>query len=416
MSSRERSLMMTLIGIFGLIGALYFGNKFVLQPHKELQTRIDLLDDEIYKKDMQKKAYLKDKMEQAKWFKLSLPANPDRASAEYAQVLKPLLRDSGLVVDDFQGPPPQEQKATANQKKAQHMTLPFQVRAKGTMTALVQALDSLQRMPVMHRVRSIVVDRVDQKDKNGKLNINMTIEAMIVAGAKNQPSYLPAAPPKMVEADSLATLFGYPSGLLTLAYSSPNAPFRLALADLPKVDRKFDDIPLRNPFLGKLPPPPKPAPVVVEVEDEGPDVREFIRIDTIEPTAKQAFLQNRLFKSQSVRIKSVAGSGFDIFRIMNEDRSKVVVKGKVLRIDARDVYFQVSEDVYGFHMSQTMAEAMKRPLTEDDLDRLELTSLVDPEFAKGDEEGGDEAKKGPSSPNRNTKSKTGNQKTKKKSS
>jgi len=392
--------MMILVSVFGLMGVLYFGNKWVVQPHRELRVRMDLLEDEIDKKEMQKKQYLKDKMEQAKWFKLSLPANPDRASAEYAQILKPLLRDCGLTVDDFQGPPPQEQKATANQKKAQHLTLPYQVRAKGTITNLVQALDSLQRMPVMHRVRSLVIDRIDTKDKSGKLGIQMTIEAMIVAGAKNQPTYLPGAPPKIVEADTLATMFGYPSGWLTLAYSSPQAPFRLALADTPKTERHFDDIPLRNPFLGLQPPPPKPPPEPVVVEDEGPDVREFIRIDTIEPTTKQAFLQNRLYKVSPVRIKSVAGSGFDVFRIMNEDRSRVVVKGKVLRIDSRDVFFQVAEDVYGFHISQTMAEAMKRPLTEDDLDRLELTSLVDPEFGKMDEEGGD-AKKGGNSPNRN---------------
>lgn len=390
MNSRERMLMMVLGGILGIGALLYFGNKFALQPHRELTSRMTYLEEELDKKERQRRQYLKDKADSQKWHKLSLPANPDRAAAEYAQVLKPLLRDAGLTVDDFRGPPPQEAKLTGNQKKAQHMTLPFQVRAKGTMTSLVAALDALQRMPVMHRVRSILVDRVDQKDKSGKLNVQMTIEAMIVAGTNNHPSYLPAPPPRISEAEKVASAIGYPTMLVDAAYSTAQPPVRVAEGS--KVERNFDDITLRNPFLG-LVPPVKKEPPPVEVVDEGPDVREFIRIDTIEPTAKQAFLQNRLYKVNDVRIKSVAGSGFDVFRIMNEDRSKVVVKGKVLRIDPRDVYFQVGEDVYSFHFSQTMAEAMKRPLSEDDLERLELTSLVDADFAKEEAEG-NEAKKG----------------------
>jgi hypothetical protein len=391
-NNRERTLMMFLGGILGVGALLYLGNKFAVQPHRELTSRMTYLEDELDKKERQRRQYLKDKSDSQKWYKLSLPANPDRAAAEYAQVLKPLLRDAGLTVDDFRGPPPQETKLTGNQKKAQHMTLPFQVRAKGNVTSLVAALDALQRMPVMHRVRSILVDRADQKDKTGKLGIQMTIEAMIVSGANNQPSYLPAPPPRVAEAERVASALGYPTGLMEAIYSTARPPVRVAEGS--KVDRNFDDIPLRNPFLGLVPQPKKEPPPAV-VEDDGPDVREFIRIDTIEPTVKQAFLQNRLYKSNDVRIKSVPGSGFDVFRIMNEDRSKVVVKGKVLRIDPRDVYFQVGEDVYSFHFSQTLAEAMKRPLSEDDLERLELTSLVDADFAKEESEG-DEAKKGKS--------------------
>ena len=38
-------------------------------------------------------------------------------------------------------------------------------------------------------------------------------------------------------------------------------------------------------------------------------------------------------------------------RIMSEDRTRTLVQAQVLRIDQRDMYFQVGEDVYGIHFA-----------------------------------------------------------------
>jgi len=184
---------------------------------------------------------------------------------------------------------------------------------------------------------------------------------------------------------------------------------KLALADVPRSERNFEDLPLRNPFLGMQ--PPVKERVIVETPPDGPDVRRYVSIDTIEHTTQQAFLRNILYKSRSMRIKSAPGSGYDVFQITDEDGEKVVVRGKVLRIDPRDVFFQVGEDVYDFHFSQTLAEAMKRPLSELELDRYELTDLVDPEFAQEETPAAKDAPKKTSPASRKTK--TG---TKKKSS
>jgi len=124
--------------------------------------------------------------------------------------------------------------------------------------------------------------------------------------------------------------------------------------------------------------PPEPEP-------EGPDLTQYIKIDTIVPTAKEAFLRNYLIKSAPMRIRSTPMSGYDVFRIMDEEHAKVLVRGKVLRIDPRDIYFQVGSKVYAFHFGQTLAEALARPLSEFALDNLDLTNLIDAEFAKEDD-------------------------------
>ena len=58
------------------------------------------------------------------------------------------------------------------------------------------------------------------------------------------------------------------------------------------------------------------------------------------------------------------------------------MKGKVLRIDPRDVFFQVGDDVFAMHIGDTVAEAMKKPLDVEEVEALELTALIDADFAK----------------------------------
>ena len=59
----------------------------------------------------------------------------------------------------------------------------------------------------------------------------------------------------------------------------------------------------------------------------------------------------------------------------------MLVRAKVLRVDQRDVYFQVGEDMYGIHIGQSLWDAMKKRINEDVADELELTPLYDEEFA-----------------------------------
>ncbi len=348
-SSPGRVVMLVLAIVVGGVAVLFLGDRWVWTPYRDASNRIDALGKEVDKKEGDISKLNLDKANLAKWNKLSLHKDADRAAAEYGKMLKPLLRDCGLTVEDFQGPPPQEAAGAGNQKKPKHIVLPFQVTAKGSIEALAKTLEKLQRTPVMHRVKTLIVDRLDAKDRTGRLRVQMTIEAMIVAGADNVP--------KLGSADLLP----------------------------PPTKRAYQEVALRNPFLGYQPPP------VVQVKKEipepedppGPNVLEFIHIDTIVPTSKEAFLRNRLLNKPPQRLKSTPMSGYDTFRIL-DDAGKPVVKGRVLRIDERDIFFQVKDIVYRFHFGQSLAEAMRRPLNDAQIDGLELTALVDADFGKDD--------------------------------
>ena len=175
-------------------------------------------------------AFEKDRLSQ-QWNQYSLPKTVEIAAAEYGNMLKLLLGRAGLTVDELKWTPPKEASVVGNQKKSpQHQVLTFTVRAKGSLTALTKAAEQLRQVPVMHRMKQIVIDKMDTKDKSSKLNVQMTIEAMIVAGTDNPQSTLKASADTKVRLKAMA-----PS------------------------ERDFSDIPKRDPFLGYIPPPPPRA-------------------------------------------------------------------------------------------------------------------------------------------------------------
>jgi hypothetical protein len=355
MNNNSPSLFTIIVGTLGAVAVVWAGYTFVFAPYRINVLKIAGLTSENTKKELDLNTLKGDQKRLGdKWNKFSLPPTVEMAAAEYGGMLKPLLGRAGLTVDDFKVTLPPENRTAASQKKAaQHQILTFSVRAKGTLTALTKAAEQLRQVPVMHRMKQIVIDRLDPKDKTGKLNIQMTIEAMIVANTDNHPSWRPSV-------DTAAKL-----------------------KQLAPSERRFADIPLRDPFMGKVPPPPEPVKPPVKNEDEkpsGPDPRLFVRIDTILPNVQEASLYDRS-RNVSIRLRAKAKSGYDVFRITDEDTGKSVMKAKVLRIDSRDVYFQVGDDVFAMHIGETLAEAMKAPMGHDEVERLELTALIDPEFA-----------------------------------
>lgn len=385
MTQRDQKIVLSLVLVLvGLGFAFVLLQTWFLGPLADYNRQITSLEDEIDGKDRQRQSILFGRKLFEEKKKISLPASRVKASAEYDRYLVTLLQQSGLTDIGVQGPPPAELKAKqpvipvapGAAKKPGHTVLTYQVRAKGNMANVATALESLQRTPVMHRVKGLTIGRQDTSAKdanNNKLVMQMTVEAMIVAGVKaeQEPSL------------------------------KPNTKVELPTSTSP---RRYADIAYKNIFTGPIPLPP--APVTAPVEEltaEEELIPEHVRLVSTEPTAQEAWLRTLIFQVPEIRIRSKAGSGYDTFRIMNEDRSKVLVRAVVLRIDQRDVYFQVSEDVlkkhigdvFRLHIGQTIADAMRRPLSDAELDDLELTDLVhDFSSAKGDAGKKEAAKKG----------------------
>jgi hypothetical protein len=398
MSPRERRLLIVLVTILALGGGAILGYQRFWVPLREYNTTIKKLSAENAKKDDELFALLKDRKHLDKARQMSLPSNPDLAISEYSKYLQPLLRNSGLELDSFQAPSAFDVKSSAPAvpgKKAGHQVLAFQVRAKGELASLVKALEVLRKTPLVHRVKNLTVDRVDTsaKPRTDKLNINMTVEAMVVSRAEPRAENPLLPDSRLVALEALLTLQRGPTGLALLPWTvGPTGPVaRQQLAEQTG-SRRYADLPRKNVFVGALP------AVVVEKKEE-PDadleVTEFIRLETTNPSAREAFFRNLIFQTPATRVRAVPRSGYDTFRVTNESRSKTLIKAKVLRVDQRDVYFQVGEDVYGIHIGQTLSDAMRRPLSGEEMETFELTPLYDTEWASLETQ---EARTGPAKP------------------
>lgn len=387
MNSNRRMLWIMLAGAGGLIVMLVLFRS-VIPSWKQANGRIISLEDEIEGKEREISLIAAEKTRRETAKVMPLPGSVDRAAAEYARYLKPLLHDAGLTVDEFQGPPPVEAKSlTAGQKKPSiYQILPYQIRAKGDIASLATALENMRRTPVLHRVRNLTLDRLDPRDTIAKLGIQMTVEVMVNPASKKSPKLIPYPDPRMLAIDGLAALTGIPSGSLLSPWTAEGMPLTQGIRNAEESSLRVDLSNL-NPFLGEVPPPPpvlvKAPPVEPEPEPEpeGPDLREYVKLDTIVPPT-EAFLRNTYLKQAPIRIKSSPMSGYEIFRIMDEERAKTIVRGKVLRIDPRIVYFQVGEDIYGIRFGQTLADAMKRPLSPSELDDSGVGDLFDSAFAE----------------------------------
>jgi hypothetical protein len=376
MTVRERNLLVIFLGIAGVFGGLLVFHSWFYAPLQEYNQTITQLGLDVEQKQNEVLAVQMEKKRQQKLRVRSLPASPDQASAEYAKWLYPALQKSGLREITLQPPAAASLKplpAAQQGKKHGHLVLAYNVRARADLASVVRALRAIKEAPILHRVKSLSVAPTDQA---GRVNVQMTLEAMIVNKAGATQPFLsdPADDVRLIALETAAGLRGAPLGWAA-------APFRVAQIAIKaqvkeeQLARNYEAIAGKNVFIGAI-------EIFEEEYDPGLDMREFVHLTHLDPTNKEAFLRNRLTGPGEIRLRAIPRSGYDTFRIMDEEFERVQVHGKVLRIDQRDLYFQVSDFVYAFHIGQTLKEAMRWPLSLDQMDTLELTALFDDSFAE----------------------------------
>ena len=365
MTTRERSLGLILGAVMAGIACLFGVMQFFYKPLQAHNKSIADLQRDVDAKRAKKLEILQTRHElEQRWNEKSLPIQPEHAALAYRSYLNRMLKDADLVGDvapDFK-----DLKAvtkSAADRKWKHMVLPYQVRTRGEFVKIVNLLEKLERTPLAHRVKVLSLHRADTRDSAVEVNAVIHVEALILAWADNKDPIYKVTPD-------------------------------------PSRERVYSEISKRDPFVGAVkPPPPPPPPPVAKVEepppeDPGPDVRESVKLTTVmqvgEPGqpgyAEEAYLHNRYYGGAEMRLSSRPTSVFSVFRIMNEDRSRALVKGKVLKIDPRGFFFQVGEDIYRMDMHENLARAMRRPLSDDELDEAKIKDRYDANFAEQSKE------------------------------
>lgn len=350
MTQRERSMLNALLGLLGLVvvfGVIYFA---FLGPWMELGKEEEQIQDSMHKKQIKLTLMMQDRKMLYRAKERSLPLQPHQAAIEYDRYLSSLLKEAGLSDLNFQGPSNLDAKSVAavgpRAKKITQTPLGFSVRARGTLPQVVRSLELMQNTPVLHRVKRLTLDRIDPKDSNGLLSVAMEVEALILQNIP--PLHKPSLAP-------------------TVKMDPPGT----------HPERVYADAGKRNFFLGYTRPivyvgPPKGSGEPKKPVDPPDDVDacEYVRLDHTVPSADEAYIRNLLVGGQPMRIGPK--TGFDSIKIFNESRRKVLVQGKVLKIEQRDVYFSVGDKIYAWHIGNSIAQAMRQPMTEAELREVGL--------------------------------------------
>jgi hypothetical protein len=367
MNTRERTLASIVLGMVILGGGYFLVSQLLLGP---LRARADNLA--ALQKDVQNK---RDRIAQIKaarpqldrWKHISLPADADMAQREYEKYLTDLLRLADFAPGALSVTPrPLDTKSspTLPGKGPVYTKLAFQVQARGSLESLVRMMEHFYRTNLLQQVKTFLVQkpattRPGQQPRD--LDINMTVEALIVNGAENRQSLV--AMDRRLLSVALDAIGTRPRGIGGLAaaavLASPTGP--MGSGNLAQPPRDYLALATKNIFLGPVP----------GAQQEEVDLTRFIYLTSITDNGRrpEAFLYDR-YNNRNTRLR--ASAGFDDFRVA-DSQDVEVVKGHVLRIDERDVLFQVDKKVYMMHLGENLEEAMRKALSDSRIKELGLT-------------------------------------------
>src|SRR5437879_7659647 len=149
---------------------------------------------------------------------------------------------------------PQKSSQVITGKGPIYMRLPFTIQAKASLASLVEMLEHFYRTPLLHDIKRLSIQRpsaLGTQPPSGELDIHMTVEALIVAGAENRLTLLPGVTKRLEALDTVAALLQAPTGLgLAIWAAGPTGP--LGPGVLAQPSRQYAAIAKKNIFLGSM--------------------------------------------------------------------------------------------------------------------------------------------------------------------
>ena len=372
MTERERSLAMGVIGLIILGAFALLIQQFILSPLKRRDDAIAALKRDIDTRQQRIAQVYAEKPKLELWQKLSLPSDVALARLEYEKYLSGLVRQSGFAAGAFTvTPQPADTKTSPTlpgKKEPIYVRLPFAVQARGEVGDLVEFLEKFYRTPLMQQVKSVTVQRpltnTGPQQRPNDLDINLTIEALVLTGAENRGQLLPGPDPKAVVLDVFTVLQNGAAGLALIPGAvGPAGPLGPGLLAVPP--RQYAAVAGKNIFFG---------PSTTETSTEKVDVMQFVYLTDItrDDSKTEAFIYDR-YNNRKTRLR--ASAGFDSFRIL-DGQGETLLRGTVVRIDDRDLLFQSDGKYYSIHVGQNLDEALKHPLGPSELKELGLKEVT----------------------------------------
>jgi hypothetical protein len=445
MNPRERRMAILLGAFIVLGGGGFFLYQFLYVPWQQQEARKKNLEDEIFKKKLDLIALTKELPKLATWRLESLPSDPVLAKREYYIYLLDLLNRARWTIKSFSpGLVEVKQGPLMPDKKAIYTSLIYAVEAQATEAQIVDFLQQFAKTPLMHKVKSLVVDQPPPRVAGGKqqgppangadlkgkgfaafgkdkgfagfgkdkgagafgkgnkgkgagdfagfgkgnkgkgagglgkggfggrgerMTVRLQVEALIVGGPDKHWTSLSGLDDRLVVLDVIAGHFGGPVGLAQVPWLvSPQGVRPPPVLAQTAVPRNYSDIARALLFSGQ----PETTTSKRGFLDYG-DVRQFVKLNMISWDSKlkrgEANLYNQL-TNQDIRLRD-DDSGFKQF-VIRDDDFEVKVRGAVLKISNRDVYFSVDGEIYAIHIGDSVADAMWETVPAEEAKQLGL--------------------------------------------
>ncbi len=388
MTQRERRLAI-ILSCVAVLGGLILAYQLILRPLNDYSDNIASAKEDIDKAEKQLQAARKDKARLDRWRLMSLPGDPARpndpalATRQYRKYLSELLYKNNFLVESFNPIDTPRAPTQPGKPRPAFTALHYNIRARATLGNFVRMLEEFQHTPLLHKIKSLTIARVEntaaaRKNRDDVVTVLMMVEALVVSGVERPPSNRPTnllefsksfgIDPRLGALDALTVLRRGPAAIaLVPSVLSPTGPLGKQLLAAESPARTYADIAKKNIFQG----PPETEKDALSNPGGPIDVSRYTYLTqiTLGEKGSEAFYYIRTSNRQT-RLRLSAG--FDKFRIMDERGDNAVLSGKVVKIESRDVYFQVDNDYYAVHVGQSFEEALRTRLSPAQVEALGL--------------------------------------------
>jgi hypothetical protein len=364
MNPRERILALTVVTVGILLGCgvpfkfLFLDSLFAIYAQTaEATQELDKKNAELDKEAADRKTILSRDPRLAQWQRLSLPEDANRekelkkgqpleeirkrheedVAGNYERFLSSLLMRSGFAPSTIKvTPAPADRKGgpILSGKTPAYTKLSFTVQGQAALDGVVRMMQEFYHTPLLHEVRSLTLIKKGSSNK-GDLDVNMTIEALMVTGADKRDALLPdksVAPPQV-------------------------------LAD---PSRYYTDMLAKNIFTG--------VAAVSRLSEDRSQVLNFIKLTALWNSGRrwEATYYDQGKGGDEKRLTERTINEFSVA----DKYDNVLVEGKVVRLDGDGVLFESAGKYYRWTCGQFLGAALEEPLKPDEVKKLGLTATT----------------------------------------
>jgi len=361
---RERltRLVLIAVGVFAVAAGCFLFVTRILQGLADKEEQIVRLQREVGEAETRLLSMLQARQHLTRWQAISLPPdssapNPqyNMAILRYKDYLNELCRKHKWKVRQIS---PTAASASAGRNTGL-VPIAFSLEADATLDALVRWLRDFYNENLAHQIRKVILTPTE-----GQVQVSMTIETAAILGAAPRDSLAPQPSGSFLVLDALTCLLCPVAGQATLWWSvSPAGPYGARKLSPHRQGNDYAAIVRKDLFAGLRP----VQPVASQPAADRSLLRYVVLTDITETfIRREAWLYCRPTNTH-VRLREEGG--FNEFEV-RDARQLTIVKGKVRRINTREVVVEVAGKFYVIHLGQTLADALAESVKPEDLKKL----------------------------------------------